>query len=170
MTSKFNKNARKECLCWICCLIDVDTPAIIIQKEKKSMLESFPQGCQQLVGVYSQVMAPCLAAESPNGLVAREAHCSSARGSEAGAEGPRAGTGWGWSWWWAQGGCAGLLELCNAHLHPSLPEADSAPLNGKGTMWWEIGKCHCSGIKGDITSGPAEDTIPFGHQKYLPFL
>lgn len=49
-------------------------------------------------------------------------------------------------------------------------EADSAPLSGKGMMWREIGKCHCAGVKGDIRSVSLKDTIPFGHQKYLPFL
>lgn len=75
-------------------MTDVDPPAIITQKEKtKIMLEPFSKGQQQqLVGAYSQVMAPCLASESPTGLVTREAHCTSARGSEAGAEGLRAGT------------------------------------------------------------------------------
>lgn len=78
------------------------------------MPEYFPKGQQQLVGAYSQVMAPWLAGDSPNGLVTREGHCASARGSEAGTEGPRAGARWGGEW--AQGGCAGLLELYNAHL------------------------------------------------------
>lgn len=116
-------------------MTDVDPPAIITQKEKtKIMLEPFSKGQQQqLVGAYSQVMAPCLASESPTGLVTREAHCTSARGSEAGAEGLRAGTHFG-GVVVSPGGLCRLTGVCSADPLPLLPEADSAPLHGRGTM------------------------------------
>lgn len=98
------------------------------------------------------------------GLVSREAHCTSARGPEAGAEGLRAGTHFG-GVVVSPGGLCRLTGVCSADPLPLLPEADSAPLHGRGTMWWEVGKCRCSGVKGDIRSAPLEDTIPSGHQK-----
>lgn len=104
--------------------MDVDTPAITIQKEKQFMLEFFPQGCQLFVAAYSGRWLPAWRARAARASV-QGSSLHQCRGSKSRNLLRRAVM-------VSQGGWAGLLELCNAHLLLLLPTADSAPFRGRG--------------------------------------
>jgi len=168
MRSKFKNKARKECLCWTLLLLSKK------KGKKKSSVNPSPRAVSSqwvrtarcwlsgwLVRAPTALGSGNHIAPVPEGQrLAQKVREREPAGTGAGTEGllrlvlvvSPGGLCW----------LAGAVQCTSAS---TAPKADLASLHGKGTMQWEVGKCHCSGVKGNIRSAPLRDTIPSGHQK-----